>query len=168
MTIQQKIENLLKPLPHRMKIIFAVYCCNDVKKLIPEKALPALELTEKWLIDPNSVSSSQLQDAANAASAASAAYRAAYYASSAADAAAYRAANAASAASAAYRAANAASAAADAAAYYAANAASAASTAANAYAAGRKKKLNEYKNYLISMINDLSELERVLWGLEET
>jgi hypothetical protein len=151
MTIQQEIENLLKPLPHRMKIIFAVYCCNDVKKLIPEKALPALELTEKWLIDPNSVSSLELQDAANAA--AYAAYAAAYYS-----------ANAANAASAAYRAAYYAS-------YYAANAASAASTAyrfanaAAAYAAGRKNKLNEYKNYLISMINDLSELERVLWGL---
>jgi hypothetical protein len=164
MTIQQKIENLLKPLPHRMKIIFAVYCCRDVKKLIPEKALPALELTEKWLIDPNSVSSSQLQDAANAAAyaAADAAYR---FANDAANAA-YAAADAAAAA---YRAAYYASSAADAASYYAANAASAASTAYYAAnTAGRKKKLNEYKNYLISMINDLSELERVLWGLEET
>jgi hypothetical protein len=46
-----------------------------------------------------------------------------------------------------------------AAAYYAAYAAN---------AAVEEKKLNEYKNYLISMINDLSELERVLWGLEGT
>jgi len=82
-----ELERLLNRLPHKLIVEFAVYCVNDVKELIPKKALPALELTEKWLKNPLSVSNKELSDATNAAYATNATYAAANAAHAAANAA---------------------------------------------------------------------------------
>jgi len=85
-----EIKRLLGILPHWLQVEFAVYCCNDVKELIPEEALPALGLAEKWLKEPHLVSKEELNNATYAAT-----YAAAYAATRAAYAAASAAANAA-------------------------------------------------------------------------
>ena len=121
MKTRQDIQNLLNKLPHTLQVTFALHCCNDIKHLITDpRSIEVLHLVEKWLHNPNSVTSRELYDAASyAANAASASYAA-------------NAAYAAYAANAAY-AASAANAAANAAAYVATNAAANSACAAEAF-----------------------------------
>src|SRR5271165_5518871 len=101
-----RIKELLNLLPHHLQVEFAIYCVNDVKELLPKEGLLALELTQKWLKNPLSVSNKELIDAAAASAASAAAYAAA--SSAPAAHAAYSAAHAAPAANAASSAASAA------------------------------------------------------------
>ena len=156
MTTREEIETILKNLPHKLQVTFAVYCANDAKHLMPKEGIAALELTDKWLKTPHLVSEKELVAAANAASAAA-------YAAHAAASAAAHAANVPYAAYAAHAAANAANAAY--AAHVAAHAAINAAYAA-AYANKREEKLKEYKEHLVAMINGLTELEKVIWNLK--
>ena len=141
MKTRQDVQNLLNKLPHTLQVTFALHCCNDIKHLITDpRSIEVLHLVEKWLHNPNSVTSRELYDAASyAANAASASYAA-------------NAAYAAYAANAAY-AASAANAAANAAAY-------AAAYAAYAYAEDRNKYSKKYYDILIGMINDLTEIQK--------
>jgi len=154
------IKKLLNELPHHMKVEFAVYCVNDIKSLIPKEALPALELTEKWLRAPHLVFKKELNAAAYAAAyaadAADAAADAADAAADAADAAADAAAYAADAAADAADAADAAADAADAAAY---------ATYAASYTTKKEEKLAQYEAHLMKMIDNLTELEKIIYTL---
>ena len=147
-------------LPNKFLVKFALYCANDVRHLLKDpESIKALEVTELWLEGKATIE--EVTDAADnavyaKAAANAAAYTASYATADAANAAAY-AINAA--AYAAYAAANATNASSIAAAY-AANAAYAA-----AYAAARTPPTATYKKYqdkLLEMINDLSELERIM------
>jgi hypothetical protein len=139
MTTHDKIRSLLNRLPHHLQTRFAYLCCIDIKDQIKsESDLEALALVKDWL-DGKTVSLKELCAAANAA-----------YAANAANAAAY-------AAYAAYAAANAANAAA-----YAAYAAYAAATSIT-----REKKLKQYLNMLQTMIKDMTELEKILYDLNQ-
>ena len=85
MTNQQEIELILLKLPHRMQVLFAVYCCDDVIDLIKDEAsIKTLDLVKQWLKDPASVTVQELIDAAYAAHAADyVAHAAAYVAANA-------------------------------------------------------------------------------------
>jgi len=179
MKTRQDIQNLLNKLPHTIQVTFALHCCNDIKHLITDPiSLKALEVVEKWLHNPASVTTQELYDAASSASAASASAANAAYSASPTSASAYAASSAsasasASAANAAYSAYSAAysasaSSASGASAYAAAYAYSAysaayASAASAAYsAANASYKLNDYYNDLIKMVQELTKLEKVL------
>jgi len=139
---EQKIKLLLKPLPRELCVTFALYCAKDARQCTDPKNLvlidKALDLVEKWLKDKNSVTQKELIDAAKTAYAMS--YHAAVYAVYAPAHANYVAANAA---------------------VYAAHAAAYA-----AHAAANQNKLKEYYEYLLEMINDLTKLEKVIYGLD--
>jgi hypothetical protein len=146
---KKDIEKLLSPLPKQLQVEFALYCAKDVFHFIKNKdqadtANLCIELTTRWLKGEN-VIENELLYAASYASASAA------YADSAASYAAASAAYA-HAASAAY--------AAHAASYAAASASSAAF-----YAKNEQQKLYEYYKYLLNMINNLSELERVIYDI---
>jgi hypothetical protein len=103
-----------------------------------------LELTEKWLTDPASVSAQELYTAsASAASTASA------HASAAAYTAAASAHASASAASA----------------YASASASASAHAAYTAVFASKEEKLDQYKNHLKGMIKSLTKLEKVIYEI---
>jgi len=161
---KQDIQNLLSRLPHTIQVTFALHCCNDIRSLITgPKSLKALEVVEKWLHNPASVTTQELYDAAAAA-----AYTA--NATATANAAAY-AANAAATASSAYSASASAYAAysASASAYAVSSAAYAAwacSSSSGASNAEYNVKINQYYNDLVLMLKDLTELEKVLWDID--
>src|SRR5665213_2533920 len=81
----EAIKALLELLPFVLRVEFSVYCARDVIVNLNAEtkapAIAAIELTEKWLRNPASVTNTELY------SAASAAHSAAYTASSAASAA---------------------------------------------------------------------------------
>ncbi len=168
MTIYDKILHLLNKLPHQIQVSFALYCCNDIKELIiDERSIKALIIVEKWLNNPASVSSQELQDAYAASASASAATAAATAAASAyaAYAAAATAASAAYAATAYASAATAYASAATATAYAAYAAAYAAYAAA--YSAKKDKKLLQYYNHLITMIQNLTDLQKLIFNIPQ-
>jgi hypothetical protein len=149
MNYEKEIEKLLTPLPHKLQVRFALDCALDVKHLMGPEAIQALDVVGKWL-----KGEATQAEVADAAARANYAARAASHADYAANAA-YAVYNAA------YHAAQSAS--------YAANAAAYASYAANALAAAenRDKKIKEYYENLRSMILNMSELERLIYGLTE-
>ncbi len=152
MTYIKKIECILKIVPHKTRVLFAIYCAESVVQNLDKEtkapALAAIESAKAWVKSPTEEN----------ASAASAAASAAYHVASNA---AYAASNAAYAAHAAYYAAYAASAAAHAAsaASYAASATYAANAASHA---AKEDKFKEQYQYLLS-ISDLTKLEKILY-----
>jgi hypothetical protein len=155
MNYLNEIQELLKPLPHRLQVRFALDCALDVKHLMTPEAIQALDVAEKWL--KGEATQYEVEAATTAA-------RAAYYA------AAYHAARADYAARAAYHAAATAARADYRAAYYSARAAYGASYAA-AYAAAnagnnKDKKIKEYYENLKGMILNMSELEKLVYNTE--
>ena len=158
----KELEHLLKELPSKLQVEFALYCAKDVQHLAREKDKAiignAIRVTELWLI--GKATTDECLAASSAAShAAYVSYigYATLYASEAYEAAfdaAYAAAYAAS-----LNAVHAASYASYAAAY----AASAASCAS--YSVAYDKKLLKYLNYLKEMIQSMPEVERLLLGV---
>jgi hypothetical protein len=143
----KETEKLLQKLPHKLQVLYAYNCAISVKdKLNPNDtaSLECLNLIALWLKDSSLVDSQTLSDTAYHV--VTVAFGTASYAS-----AAYYAATAASAA------ANAAAAAATATAY--------AMTAA--YADSKDKYSKHYYEMLISMINDITKVERLIWKIEE-
>jgi cytochrome oxidase Cu insertion factor (SCO1/SenC/PrrC family) len=161
MNYENKIENLLTRLPHKLQVRFALDCALDVKDLMGPESIQALDFVEKWL--KGEATQAEVEAAAYAYNAAYAATRAAYNAYNASAAASRAAYNAA------YAASSAASAASPRGAYNAYNAAYAynASAAAYAYATGknRDKKIKEYYENLRSMILNMSELEKLVYNV---
>ena len=130
----------LKPLNHRQKVVFALFCANQVYdkwKNIPE-AVKAIEVTEKWL--EGKATAKECKAAANAAYAG---YAAAVYAAANAAANAAYATNAAAGAT--YAVAGAVYAAANAAAY-----------------ANKQQAIKEQHKYLYELINIDKILEETL------
>jgi hypothetical protein len=177
MSVESQINNLLQNLPRRLQVEFAVFCANDVKHLMNQESITVLELTEKWLKDDQSVTRDEFIAALHAAtsSVTSAACAATSYVTSAADAAAASADARAAAAAAAHAAAAdaAAHAAAAHAAYFASSAYHYDSYSAYYYASysaaglqNKDYKLKFYHSHLISMIKNLTEVERIMWGIE--
>jgi hypothetical protein len=163
-----KIENILSLLNKKQQVQFALHCATDLDKYyditkykdVYNSRQKCLELLGSWLIDETSVTTKQLQDAANAAYAA---YAAAYAADAAANAAVYAAYAATNAANAAY--------ATNAAVYavyatYAADAAANAAADAAANAADfdkvKEDKLSEYLQYLLELIGFNNELIKMV------
>ena len=137
----KETEKLLRKLPHKLQVLYAYNCAISVKdKLNPNDiaSLECLQLTELWLKDSSLVNSQTLYDTA--------AYAAAY---AAANAAAY----ATSAVAHAY-----------ASAAYATSAAAYATSAANADSKDKYSK--HYYEMLISMINDITEVERLIYRID--
>jgi hypothetical protein len=168
----QEIEDLLQKSPNPICVAFAVNCAKDQLHNITNKShysicSETLNITEKYM--KKLASKAELENAINTANAAnSAAYAAsaAAYAAAAAACAAYNAANASAYASA-YNAANA-----SAYAYAAYNAANASAYAATAYAAyaaaynaAKNIKFKEYYEVLLSMLDKLSKLEKLVYEI---
>ena len=168
----KELEHLLKELPSKLQVEFALYCAKDVQHLAREKDKAiignAIRVTELWLI--GKATADECFDASYAVSSAAyatcAASHAAYAASHAAYAAAYAASHAAYAAHAASHAAYAA--------YAASNASNAADPAfssaayaahAASYSVTYDKELLKYLNYLKEMIESMPEVERLLLGV---
>ncbi len=156
------IKALLQLLPHKLQVRFALNCAIDAKIHLDKtdtSSLKCIELVEKWLKDPSSVSNAELTAYASTYSAS--------YAAAASDAAStYSAAASAHASSAASYAAHASD--------YASASASYASYAASAYAsasassaasASRKEKLKQYENDLKEIIKGLTNLQKALCGI---
>jgi membrane protein involved in colicin uptake len=136
MTTKQDIEVLLRPLPKRIQVEFALACAKSVVHLTTDKApANAIALVELWLKDPGLVSSQELRCAADAAWAAADAAHAAWAAANAAANAAH-------------------------AAWAAANAANAAWAAE---ASG--KSLDDYKVMLLDMINSLTPVQKIIYNI---
>jgi DNA polymerase I-like protein with 3'-5' exonuclease and polymerase domains len=144
-----KIKSLLEKLPHKIQVSFALHCAEDVYPLTKnsKEAKLCIDLVKEWLSSPDRPGlEKELKAAADAAynTAHSAAYaahdavRAAYVTAHDAVRAAYNA---------------------DTAAAYTILAANAA-----ANAAGQGEKLQEYHDVLVGY---LTEVEKVLYSLEE-
>jgi hypothetical protein len=148
MTTQNKIHYYLSFCTHRQCVEFALYCAKDAvntSKLRDEKPKKCIDLIEKWLTNPNTVTEKELHDAAYHA-ASHPTYHAAHYA-------AYNAAHAA--ANAAHAAANVAY----------ANYADSASRAA--YFACTKDKRKEQLKYLLNNVLKLNEFDKLITNMEE-
>ena len=79
----KEIQELLKPLPHKLKVRFALDCALDVKHLMGPEAVQVLDVVGKWL--KGEVAQAEVADAADYATIhASPAYNAASHASYAA------------------------------------------------------------------------------------
>jgi len=143
---ENKIKSLLRPLSREFCVRFALYCAKDSRQYADPKDLAlidkALDLVEKWLKDKDSVTQQELIDVADVA-----------YAEHVTNAAAYAVNTAAYAADAAVYATNAA----DYAAYTAVYAA--------IYVADNQNKLKQHYEYLLGMINGLTRLEKVIYGV---
>jgi hypothetical protein len=143
MTTQNKIHYYLSFCTHRQCVEFALYCAKDAvntSKLRDEKPRKCIDLIEKWLTNPNTVTEKELHDAAS-------------HAAHAVDNAAYHAAHAA--ANAAHAAANAAH----------VNYADSASRAA--YFACTKDKRKEQLTYLLNNVLKLNEFDKLIITTEE-
>jgi hypothetical protein len=144
MTTQNKIHYYLSLCTHRQCVEFALYCAKDAvntSKLRDEKPRKCIDLIEKWLINPNTVTEKELVNTASAAyNAARAAYHAAHYAAyHATHAAAYHAAYAA---------------------HYAANAAATVAFADRSIHGENKKK--EQLKYLLTNVLKLNEFDKLM------
>jgi hypothetical protein len=143
----KEIQELLKPLPHKLKVRFALDCALDVKHLMTPEAIQALDVVGKWL--KGEVAQAEVEAAAayayNAAYAASSASHAAQSANYAAYYSAYATTTAARSDYAATRAAY--------------NAAYHAASAGN----NKDKKIKEYYENLKGMILNMSELEKLVY-----
>ena len=150
MNYEKEIERLLQPLSRQFCVRYALAVAKDVYPLIRDEdrdvVKACLDTVESWL-----KGKATAREVKAARDEAWAAFHAAYAASHAA-ATASLAASVASAASHT--------------AYIASRAASAASYAAS-YAASQpyKKGMEKYYSLLIEMIRDLSETEKILWGI---
>ena len=158
---QQELAQKLSKLPHKLQVRFALACARDIQHLVrtedKEAIAKCLNTVELWLIDKASK-----QDVLNASSSASiaSAYSSAYSSASASSSAAsyvsYAAASSYATASASAAHATASSA------YYAAAASSTAASSANA----SNKDLDYYHRILVDMINNFTEIERIMYGIE--
>ena len=147
MNYREELENLLNKLLHRIQVEFALYCAKDVFHLISEKdkayAQNCIETVEGYL--KGEKTKEDCRKAAYAANAVTTDYAAyAAYAEAAAGYAAAKAAKAANAADAAYDT--------DWAAYYAAKA--------------KKVDIKEYYDLLLTWINELGTIEKLMYGIE--
>jgi len=153
MTRYENIKRLLQNLPHILQVEFALYCAIDAKSNLKAgskeeaKALICIDLIKKWLKDKNSLSNKELNDAASYASYAYSASNAASSNSAAAFYAASYASYASYAVSTSY-------------------AASSASHAVSASVAIEDKKYAQYEKELIRIIDSLSDLEKIIYKLE--
>jgi len=183
MTAYEEIKIILNKLPRHLVVSFAIYCAEDCFELVQDKdkaiVRKCIDTTKAYML--GQVTLAELNTAASASyAAASASYAAVSdsYASYAAvfDSYTSYAANAASSASSAayaaasYAAASYASAASYAAASYASSASASAAAASSASSFGsfykaEEDKLNEYLTYLKTMLNNLSNLERLIYDL---
>jgi hypothetical protein len=150
MNYEKEIEELLKSLPHKLQVRFALDCALDVKHLMGPESIQALDVVGKWL--KGEATQAEVEAAYHAATAA---IHAAYYNAANADYAAYHAAQ--SADYAAYHAAQSA----NYAAYHAAQSAYHAAAAAE----NRDKKIKEYYEKAKTIISNLSELEKLVYDV---
>ena len=179
MNYREEIERLLQPLPQQFVVRYALAIAWDVYPLVKDEdravIKACLDAVEAWL--KGKATAKEVEAAGDKAWAAYHAASATSYAAShaASLAASYASSAAFYAASAASTASHAASLAASHAAYYASHAASAASAASHAsstsyasHAASQscEEGIKKYHSLLIEMIRDLSETEKILWGLE--
>jgi hypothetical protein len=143
MNYEKEIEELLKSLPHKLQVRFALDCALDVKHLMAPESIQVLDAVEKWLKGE----ATQAEIEAVVATASHADYRAAYYSARAA------------AANAAYAVYNAA--------YHAAQSASyAAYNAALGAGNNKDKKSKEYYEKAKAIVSNLSELEKLVYNVE--
>ena len=159
MNYREEIERLLRPLPHKFIVRHALAVAKDVYPLArdEDKAIvkACLDTIELWLKGESTAG--EVEAAGDKAYAASyAAASAASYASHATYAAyaAYAASHASRAAHTAAYAAHATS-----------SAASHASRASHAASQSYEEEMKKYHSLLIEMIRDVSETERIIWGL---
>jgi hypothetical protein len=163
-TTQDKIHYYLSLCTHRQCVEFALYCAKDAantSKLRDENINKCIDLIEKWLINPNTVTEKELVNTAIAAS--HAAHYATYHAAHAAANAANAAANAAHAA--AHAVDNAAAHAVDNVAYASYADAHAAANAAHSICIKDKRK--EQLTYLLNNVLKLNEFDKLMANMEE-
>ena len=134
----KEIEILLKKLPHKLQVKYALSCAESVFHLVKDEYKPgvrkSLDTTALWLVDK--VSADEVYAAyIVSASAAYTAYSSAISAAYAADAA-----------------------------YYAAT--SAAYLAVDAAAKAKDKDLKHYYEELVRMIKDLTDLDKLIYDID--
>ena len=151
MNYEKEIEILLKKLPHKLQVKYALYCAESVFHLVKDEDKPvvrkSLDTAALWLVDK--ASADEVYAASSAISPA--------YAASVAISAVYAATAATAATAASYAAAS-------------ASAISAAYAARAAVSASTKDKNNASKHYykeLIRMIKDLTELDKLIYDLTD-